>query len=310
MKILLIGTREAALDTDKYYGHYADFFLESLRGIDDDDATVATTLIDNLFVTVGDGSFVVADTKSGRDLKEFDAVFIRGVGLKNYADVVKAVSMYAHLHNVPITNDYSDVKDTSKLSQAAMFFTAGLPSAQCVYASGSVLEGKHELPFSFPCIMKASFGAHGNDNHVVHSLEEARGIAAARPGISFVLQRFVPNDGDFRILVAGDRELVIHRKASGDTHLNNTSQGGTGQLVEASSLPAEIIEQSHKIAELMHMDLAGVDALADKNTGEFYFLEVNSQPQLMSGVYIDEKVRLMGYFLESLTARADTASHS
>jgi glutathione synthase/RimK-type ligase-like ATP-grasp enzyme len=310
MKILLIGTREAAPDTDRYYGRYADFFYGVLRGINDDKAEVGTTLVDDLFVSVGDGSFVVVDTKSGQDLNAFDAIFIRGVGLKNYADVMKVVSMYAHLHDVPITNDYSDVKDTSKLSQAATFFTAGLPSAQCVYASKSVLEGKHALPFLFPCIMKASFGAHGNDNHVIHSLEEAREIAANRPGVSFILQRFVPNDGDFRILVAGRRELVIHRKASGDTHLNNTSQGGTGQLVEASSLPAQIIEQSHKIAGLMHMSLAGVDVLADKNTGEFYFLEVNSQPQLMSGVYIDEKVRLMGHFLESLTARADTGSHS
>lgn len=310
MKILLIGTRESAPDTDRYYGRYTDFFQEVLRGINDDNAEVNTALIDDLFVSVGDGAFVVVDTKSGRDVKEFDAVFIRGTGIKNYADVAKAISMYAQLHAVALTNDYSDVKDTSKLSQAAMFFMAGLPSAQCVYASESVLEGKHDLPFGFPCIMKASFGAHGNDNHVVHSLEEARAVAAGRPGIRFILQRFVPNDGDYRILVAGTRELVIHRKASGDTHLNNTSQGGTGQLVEASDLPGEIIEQSHKIAEIMHMGLAGVDALADKNTGEFYFLEVNSQPQLMSGVYIDEKVRLMGHYLESLTGRADTASRS
>jgi glutathione synthase/RimK-type ligase-like ATP-grasp enzyme len=301
MNILLIGTSGTSSEPDAYYSQYKDFFDRSLKSAGDDVSTVVFTLIDDLFIAIGDSTFTLADLKSGKDLKEFDAILIRAKGLRNYFDVVKAVSTYAKLHSVAVINDYSDFRDSSKLTQAVQFFLADIPVATCVFASKGVLEEKMPLPFGFPCVMKANFGAHGNDNYLVKSIDEARGVALNNPGKNFVLQRFVPNDGDYRILVAGDETLVIRRKAVGDSHLNNTSQGGVAELVNVADLPTDVIRDARKIADILSMKIAGVDALADSNTGEFYFLEVNSQPQLMSGVFMDEKVEVIGRYLMSLT---------
>ncbi|MDX2776532.1 hypothetical protein PV379_04165 [Streptomyces caniscabiei] len=301
MNILLIGTSNTAEDPDVYYDQYKDFFDRSLKSAGDNGSTVLFTLIDDLFIAVGDDSFMVRDLKSDKDLTEFDAILIRAKGLRNYFDVVKAISAYANLHGIAVVNDYSEFRNSSKLTQAVQFFLADMSVATSVFASKGVLEGKIQLPFTFPCVMKANFGAHGNDNYLVKSIEEARDIASNNIGKNFVLQRFVPNDGDYRILVAGNETLVIRRKAVGGSHLNNTSQGGAAELVDMAELPASVVQDAHRIAKVLSMKIAGVDALADSITGEFYFLEVNSQPQLMSGAFMDEKVALIGRYLTSLT---------
>lgn len=196
-------------------------------------------------------------------------------------------------------NDYSAFRDSSKLAQAVQFFQHNLPVAKTVYVNRAVLEETHELSIDFPCIMKAVFGAHGNDNHVVTALDDVRRIVS-ESSARFVLQRLVPNDGDYRILVAGETTKVIERKAAAGSHLNNTSQGGSAQLASADMLPDGMVQDAIAIAKALDMSIAGVDALIDRTTGMYYFLEVNSQPQLMTGAYIDEKEQLIGEYLVSL----------
>lgn len=311
MSILLIGNKETAPDTDSYYGEYAAFFQSALNTVDGAGHDIVYTMLDDLYIQVGDSDFTVYDTKNDRDIADYDAVLIRAKGLRNYFDVVKTISVYAQSRNIPIINDYSGFRDSSKLAQATQFYSLGIPVATTVYVNRTVLETGYALPFGFPCIMKATFGAHGNDNYLVHDLEQAREIASKNPNIQFVLQRFVPNEGDYRILLAGDEVLVIKRLASGASHLNNTSQGGSATLVPVADIPQKVIDDSRKIAAVLGMTIAGVDVLADKETGEFYFLEVNSQPQLMSGAFVSEKVATVGrYFAALATRRADTGSYS
>ena len=311
MHILLIGNKETAPDTDDYYSQYASFFQSALDMENSGAHEISYALIEELYIQVGDSDFIIRDTKHNKDLASYDAVLIRAKGLRNYFDVVKTISIYARQKALPVINDYSGFRDSSKLAQAVQFFVLDIPVATTVYVNRAVLYGAHELPFTFPCIMKATFGAHGNDNYLVGSIEEARNIAAKDPKIQFVLQRFVPNDGDFRILLAGNEVLIIKRLAQGESHLNNTSQGGSASLIDLDTVPTHVITDSRKIAAELGMTIAGVDVLADKNTGEFFFLEVNSQPQLMSGAFVSEKITTVGRYFAALAAeRVDTRSSS
>lgn len=304
MKILLIGNRQTADDPEQYYEQYLDFFRSAVA-ITGETADLQKTLFDDLYIEVGDGVVRVYDTRNHVDIKDVGKLLIRGKGFRNFFDVLRCISAYAAHHNVPVINDYSGFRDSSKLGQALTFELLGLPVASTVYVTQAVLDERHALPFGFPCIMKATFGAHGNDNYLVHSLEEVKKIQHASPDLRFVLQRFVPNDNDFRLLVVGDTVLAIARKAVGSSHLNNTSQGGTAYLVDLQDLPPRMIEDAVRVARHLDMSFAGVDALIDSQTGAYSFLEVNSQPQLMSGAFVDEKAKLVGAYLMN-----DTASDS
>lgn len=292
-QILLIGNDRTEDDTHQYHEDYVAFFGRSFEQVNTD-VEIQWTLLQDLYIEVGDGDFRVVDTKDGRDIGDYDLILLRGEGFRAQFDVLKAVSEYAKNSDTPIINDYSGFRDSSKLGQAVSFHLAELPVAKSVYVNRAVLEGKHAIAIDFPCVMKAVFGAHGNDNYVVHSLEEVRRITQDS-SLRFVLQRMIPNDGDYRILVSGDQEvLVIERKAIEGSHLNNTSQGGSARLMPEDALPAGMVTDARRIACQLDMTIAGVDALVDKYTGEYYFLEVNSQPQLMSGAYVEEKERLIG----------------
>jgi glutathione synthase/RimK-type ligase-like ATP-grasp enzyme len=135
---------------------------------------------------------------------------------------------------------------------------------------------------------------------LVRTHEELEKILAHSPNIKFIAQSYFPNKCDYRILCAGDSELVIRRTAVGNSHLNNTSQGGSAELVASEFLPVKAIEEAHLIASSLKMSIAGVDLLYNEETQEYSFLEVNSQPQLKSGAFTKEKQQLVSGFLRSL----------
>lgn len=301
MKIIIIGsTKQAAVsEVRSYYQKYVDFFKKSAKNIEG--VAVDTCLIDDLIISVGDGNFYIFDTKNQHDLTNYDAFFLRGDGFRNCMDAIGAINEYAHNNKITIINDYSDVRDSSKLLQAVHFHQIGVAVARTLLVTSAVLIGGPHLNWSFPCIMKAAHGSHGNDNYVVHSMDEVRLFSERQPDKRFVLQRFIPNNGDYRILIIGDEVLVIGRSAVGGSHLNNTSQGGEATMVDINQIPQKVLEDSRRIMEHFKMTIAGVDVLQDKNTNEFYFLEVNAQPQLMSGVFVDQKEHLLGKLISKLS---------
>ena len=245
MNILLLGSDETSDTLDEYYGQYTDFFNHA-ASLSTQAIKFEWTLLNDLYIEVGDGKFVIKDSKTSTHLYEYDLILIRGKGLADQFDVVKAVSVYGKLNGISIVNDYKNFRNSSKLVQAVQFHETGLPVASTVYVNRSLVENKFAVPFGFPCIMKASFGSHGNDNYLIHSAEEMIHIINKPNSPRFVLQRHIPNENDFRVLVCGDRTLIISRKGVEGTHLNNTSQGGEAFMIDEHKLPYGMVEQAKK----------------------------------------------------------------
>ena len=301
MKILVLGAKDlATVDDRQYYQKYSDFFLASAATAEID-LQAMNALISDLIIRVGDGVFEINDTRNNLELKDYDAIFFRSDKFRNCLDIVAAVSEYANANNVPVINDYAGIRNSSKLLQAVNFHTLNVPVAQSLLIGESVSPASVVLDnWRFPCIMKATHASHGNHNYVVDNADDVRRIYAQNVGIRFVLQRFVSNEGDYRILIVGDEALIIKRLAVDGSHLNNTSQGGEAQLVDINDLPEVIINQSKQIMKHLSMSIAGVDVIIDKNTGQHFFLEVNAQPQIMSGAFMDDKKQIIGKLLNNL----------
>jgi glutathione synthase/RimK-type ligase-like ATP-grasp enzyme len=302
MNIFIIGSTQFALTPRdrEYYQEYVRFFSKSAQagGVE---AQVFTAQLSDLIVSVGDGTMEAYDTFNQRDLASYDVFFFRGGGFRPLMDVIATITQFAVERGIPSINDYSDIRDSSKLYQATRFHKIGVPVARTIAVNQTTIDHFDKIKdFTFPAILKARLGAHGNDNYLVKDLDEVRRILAETPTKQFVLQRFVPNEGDFRILIIGDQTMVIGREAVAGSHLNNTSKGGTATEVELDEVSPQIIEQAHIIAKEFGMTIAGVDVLKDKNTGEHFFLEVNSQPQIMTGAFLDKKVQMLGALIAKL----------
>lgn len=298
-QVLILGNRGTLKDPVSYYEGYKKLFDESAR-VANIGCAVHTALIEDLYISVGPEEFTIRDTKNQVNVQNYDLIMLRGMGFRGLFDVLFALSQYCVKHGTKLINSYDRSYDFSKLAQAVRLTEGGLAVPQTVYVTSAVTSNQTNLSFGFPCIMKDVHGAHGNDNYIVNSLDEVRRIAQNNPDIRFIVQAFVPNSGDLRVLVLGDRTLMIKRQAIDGTHLNNTSKGGSASLVAADEAAGALLEIALSAAKILDMTCAGVDIITDEISGKQYVLEVNSQPQLHTGAFLSEKQQLVADHLKDL----------
>lgn len=251
---------------------------------------------DHLVFSISTDKFSIVDARSGEELSAFDLIIFRGK-IRKSSGLAYVVSHYCDNTGTNFFNDYSNYRPSSKLAQAVLFYELKVPFIETYYsANPAYLKDIVGKELTYPIILKDSYGSHGFNNYLVANEKEFDDITVKNPEIQFIAQRFYANSGDYRVLVVGDLQpLQIWRQATGDSHLNNTSQGGTGTLVD--ELSASVIEDAKRVADKLKMSVAGVDLLKSSDSGNLLFLEVNSQPQLLSGAFVEEKAEILSQYI-------------
>jgi glutathione synthase/RimK-type ligase-like ATP-grasp enzyme len=255
------------------------------------------------FLTGGDGNRIeLAD--SGKDIADFDLIYFKTRG--GAADRAAACARYAEARGVPfIDRSAKYYPDESKLHDYFVLTDQKIRVPQSVLltsseqaASYDYLADKLDVPF----ILKDVHGSKGEHNFLIKdraSFAAARKTAASNQ-VLLIAQRFIPNDGDYRVLVFGSRvALIMHRARTSDkTHLNNTSRGASARLVGQNEMPPGVLSTCERAAQLTNRQIAGVDIVQDKSSGVWYVLEVNIGPQLASGAFKEEKQAALAAYLK------------
>ena len=139
--------------------------------------------------------------------------------------------------------------------------------------------------FNFPIIIKGSGGDRGTRVFKADNLEELENLvrdlrkSETEGGKRYMLQEFIPNDGDYRVLVLGEKVLGVMKRSSQseDEFKNNYSAGGK---VEVADLPEEIKQLAIRAAKVCGLAVAGVDvAFRDNDLKKPVIWEVNKGPQ-------------------------------
>lgn len=98
--------------------------------------------------------------------------------------------------------------------------------------------------------------------------------------VSLMVREYIPNNGDLRVLVIDGVVIgAMARHPKAGEFRANISQGGTGTRFDIEHND-HLVEIAKKATEIHKMDIAGVDIIINKNTGEPYVLEVNRSPQI------------------------------
>lgn len=142
-----------------------------------------------------------------------------------------------------------------------------------------------EIDFNFPVILKGSGGDRGTRVFKADNLEQLEKLvrdlrkSETEEGKRYMLQEFIPNDGDYRVLVLGEKVLGVMKRSSQSKKefRNNYSAGGS---VEIADLPEEIKQLAVKAAKVCGLAVAGVDvAFRDFDMTKPVIWEVNKGPQ-------------------------------
>jgi glutathione synthase/RimK-type ligase-like ATP-grasp enzyme len=298
-RVLVLGSLSTDIGEDEALERMRAFMAEALDA-ERTDTSVAFCHIDQLGFVANNDTAEIIDLRNDVNLREYDMVFFRGK-LRFAINDVSLVSWYLQKTGIPSLNSaYSNRRATGKVPQLFQMHELGMSIPYSVSASNDHLPRLIDQHLSYPVVVKDIHGGHGNNNFLVHSNEELQKVLTEHSDIRFVAQEFIPNDCDYRVLLVGPKELIIRRQAEGESHLNNTSQGGSATIVPSRDFPADIIKQSRAYAEYCKYELAGVDVMFDKNTNKPYFLEINSQPQIATGAFVPEKTKLVGEYFRSI----------
>lgn len=253
-------------------------------------------------IEVKNNQLIVTNLINGEDLAQLDGLYF--VNWRNHLEMAKALAVYMRRHNkMVITHEISRQLPLTKVGEVIELSDQGIPLPDTF-----IVRNKHlmkllnngKLPYEYPFIMKGAGASKGEANYLVRTPDTIIQAIAESPDETFLLQQFIPNDFDYRIIVLGGKPTlaILRSRASDTTHLNNTSQGADGKLVDIGSIDEKILVSSAKAAKAVgREEFAGVDVIVNNQTGDYSILEVNKTPQIETGTNVGPKIEALTKYL-------------
>lgn len=207
-----------------------------------------------------------------------------------YRDVAYSLALYLDSRGIEFWNrEMLQQRSTTKLSCMMQLALQGLPVPTTYFSLQADLALDSQ---AVPYIAKAVAASRGVSNYLVQT--DADRAALPTEDVQYLVQPYLPNDHDLRVICFGGKPSMVLRRAraqDADTHLNNTSQGGDATWLSLEDMPLELLTISEKICTIMNREMAGIDFIPDQESPFGYScLEVNAIPQLTSGHDINKKL--------------------
>lgn len=229
----------------------------------------------------------IEEITSYKKADDYDVLFFRTTG-KHWEEVDLIINSITRDDVVvvdPLVR-YGKPDMACKAWQMLALKKAGIEVPETIYGSlWYLFEQMKNKAFNWPVIVKGSGGDRGTRVYKADNLEELEKLvrdlrkSEVEDGKRYMLQEFIPNDGDYRVLVLGEKVLGVMKRSSQSVaeFRNNYSAGGA---VEVADLPEEIKQLSVKAAKACGLAVAGVDvAFRDYDLKKPVIWEVNKGPQ-------------------------------
>lgn len=220
-----------------------------------------------------------------KKLKEYDVYFFRNT--KNYWEEVNMITDeikrdFGKHKKKPILIDplikEGRSSDACKAHQMMVMSQANLPVPKTIYGTSDYLKKEGIKKFSFPLVIKGSRGDRKTQVFKVNSKDEflrrleKLKINEKKGENEYMLQEYVPNDENYRVMVVGKKVLGVMKRKIGDNP-------NLKDVYELADLPAIIKKLCVKAAKVCEISIAGVDVvLKGSDINKPLFFEVNKTP--------------------------------
>jgi len=294
-KILLLGRHDMRADYDT-----AQSMANGLRKFAPESVEYIACDYEDLIIQYD--TLLTITTADGTDLRNFDIIFQFGwFKTKLLEDLAHSVAKYAEFYKVQHLNQEAlDTRSRTKISQYVIAGLLGVRTIPFIIATDSKAITDWVKGQPLPVIVKAVAASKGNHNYLAQTTEDIDCIIRDNPDQQFVVQPFIENDGDYRLIVLdGVVKLAIHRKGETGSHLNNTSKGGAGTIADISELPKPMLDEAVLLSRELRREISGIDMVISKKDSQHYFLESNNMPQLSTGSNVDAKLAVINEYLIS-----------
>lgn len=240
-----------------------------------------------------DGKMLVK-FKSGKDLKNYGVIYFKFV--KHYREEASLI-MDGIDDEVKVIDSVlrrGRPSDFCKIHQMKAMVDAGLNVPRFVMGRLKYLRYEAIKKFEYPLILKGSQGDRRsqvfkffNDS----SWDKGWDVFCEREineGQRYMLQEYIVNTEDFRVMVLGNRVLGVMKRATGENPLLKN-------VFTKAELRECVLEKAVAAAKACGIEVAGVDVVFKEGDKEPYFWEVNRAPNYdrfveVTGVKVAEEI--------------------
>lgn len=240
-----------------------------------------------------------------QDLRLYDVLYYRtGLG------PIGALFLRKYLahHNLIAVNLGPDthVSGEIKSFQVLRAARAGVRLARTIVNRTGTYKDVRAL-LGVPFVAKPDNGSQGKGVVLVDSEESFDALDTEVGEAERIYQEFIPHACDYRVHIVGGKAVAAYSRVSAPEEFRtNVSQGGAMCPIEETAR-AELYALAENINKVFGYDIAAIDFLVHKNTGELCFGEVNSNPGWeesdAEATGVDMTTLVLDY-LESLGVRA------
>lgn len=262
----------------------------------------------DLVIKSGDGKLEVS--VNGQNLNRYDLIYLcAGVESKRRFEWYIACDFLMENSKVKIVNEVTLSPSQKYYPIQSWFYLKQYENGISQPLTYTVFNDKNldEIigTLGSPVIVKLSETHQGKGIFLCNSEEEIKGVIAKNPGQTYLLRKFIPNDGDLRVFVVGGRAIGAMKRIStreGEFR-SNISVGGKGKFFDLEK-NKEIKELAEKSAKVTGVEIAGVDVIINKETSEPYILEVNVGPQF-KGLEKYTRVNVAGEIIKYFASKCE-----
>lgn len=292
--LILVGE---ATDEKKRLGELIGGFVDS--GIE-----VKLDTFSNLTFELEDGKVFVR--VSGRDIRDFNLVYIRSIDsslsftvgtLAFCLDYFKIKYFNTRFRNVRAVND--------KLTSLITLTLNGFPTMPTFFCGREGVESNIDYlvkKYNYPIVVKEVTTHHSKGLFVMRKREDFQKLINRenkKRVEQFLFQKFVPIEKEYRLLVLGNSvrsAQKMYRDLGGfQSYIDYDKKEEFVGLNEISSEAKEIAVRS---ANILNMQIAGVDVLITKFDSKIMLIEVNSSPGFTYDTSLSPEIPQLAKFLE------------
>ncbi len=241
----------------------------------------------------------------GRNINDFDLVYFRNT--LGFQSMAAGLAIYLKSRGTKFFDelffDGSFVGD--KFTSLMRLAVSGIPVVPSFVCWNETNKIKKEIVerLGFPVVAKEVRTQRMQSIYLLKTLEDFDKLPCkvknSRPA-HYLFQKFVNFDKEFRVLVLGKKVGIVHTKTARD---NTGFKVGYSDMEEypvfldPNDVSSAFKETAIKAANVLHIQVAGVDICEEKRTGKIFVFEVNRGPGVDYDTNVSQELLKMAEFL-------------
>jgi glutathione synthase/RimK-type ligase-like ATP-grasp enzyme len=208
-------------------------------------------------------------------IRDYDFVFF-GL-ISQFTTTCKMVINYLDKWNIPYLK-YGTYKEfDSKDYEFYLIESLGLPYIPSILTSklsSEVMENIKNI--GYPLIFKDVYLNQGMGIKVINNETELKNAFSYNTGPK-LLQKLIPNDGEYRVLLIKNKVTLVMKK---DKINRITKEEMDKRKSKIGTLPKNVLDMCEFVSKNLFCDIVGVDIIQNADTKKYYIMETNSAPHL------------------------------